>query len=282
MSGTAIKNCICPNNSDSISNIGRPRIVWAIPAIHGQLEPLQKLHDYILEQIRPGDRVVYHGNYTGYSADSAACISEILTFRRMVLSLEGMMPSDIQYLRGRQELIWQKLFQLHYAPNPTDVLLWMLGNGLSETLYSYNLCPHEGIEACKYGTLGITKWTGLIRKAIRAHAGHDVFMCQLKRAAFTDTNNSAPMLFVHAGLNPQQSLHDQGEHFWWACESFQNMDLAYKPFEKVIRGYDPEHKGSHLNCVTATIDDGCGFGGNLVGVAFDENADVSMVLEATH
>jgi serine/threonine protein phosphatase 1 len=280
LSANTIKQCICPHNSDSISNIGRPHTVWTVPAIHGQLTALQNLHDHILQHIRPGDRIVYHGNYTGFSGDSAACITEILTFRRMVLALPGMMPSDIQYLRGRQELIWEKLFQLHYAPNPSDVLLWMLGNGLSDTLYSYGLSPHDGVEACKAGTMGITKWTSLIRKAIRAHPGHDIFMRQLKRAAFTDLNTQAPMLFVHAGLNPSESLYEQGDHFWWACDDFQNMEQAYRPFEKVIRGYDPEHKGSELNCISATIDDACGFGGYLISVGFDQDAQVTCILEA--
>lgn len=63
------------------------------------------MHDAIYDAIRPGDRLVYLGNYTGYSTGAAACVDEILTFRRMI-SIEGMMCSDIVYLKGQQEEMW--------------------------------------------------------------------------------------------------------------------------------------------------------------------------------
>lgn len=265
---------------DSYAGIGRPSAVWTVPAVHGHFEELTRLHDHILERVKPGDRVIYHGNYTGYGPQSVACISEILTFRRMVLAIPGMIPSDIVYLRGQQELIWEKLLQLPFAPDPTNVLLWMLGNGLSSTLYDYGLSPHDGIEACKHGVIGLTKWTNTIRKALRARDGHEIFMNQLKRAAYTDQDSPYPILFIHAGLNPCQTLHEQGDQIWWASEEFKSIEEAYKPFEKVVRGFDPEHNGLHLNGTTATIDDGCGFGGKLVSVSFEQDGSVGSILEA--
>jgi hypothetical protein len=98
--------------------MGRPRTVWSIPAIHGDLGALTRLHDALFERIKPGDRIVYHGNYTGYGEQSAACVDEILTFRRMVLAMPGMICSDFIYLRGQQEQMWQKLLQLQFAPDP--------------------------------------------------------------------------------------------------------------------------------------------------------------------
>lgn len=266
--------------NDSYAQIGTPRRIWTVPAIHGHIDELTRLHDHILEFIKPGDRIVYHGNYTGYGAHSVACITEILTFRRMVLAMPGMMPSDITYLRGQQEQIWDKLLQLQFAPEPTNVLLWMLGNGLSSTLYDYGVSPHDGIEACKAGIMGITRWTNIIRKALRAHAGHEIFMNQLKRAAHTAEDAAYPMLFVHAGLTPHSGLHDQGDHFWWSDHNFNAIESAYKPFEKVVRGFDPEHGGMYLNCITATVDDGCGFGGKLISVGFDTDGTVAEILEA--
>ncbi|MGH1399035.1 MAG: hypothetical protein ACRBCT_07465, partial [Alphaproteobacteria bacterium] len=138
-----------------------------MPAVHGQLDRLSALHDGILEKFNAGDRLVYLGNYTGYGNDAAACIDEILTFRRMIMSIRGVQASDIVYLRGMQEEMWQKLLQLQFAPNPSDVLLWMLGNGMAPTLSSYGICPHDGIEACRQGTMPLTKWTHAVRARIR-------------------------------------------------------------------------------------------------------------------
>jgi hypothetical protein len=35
-----------------------------------------------------------------------------------------------------------------------------------------------------------------------------------------------------------------------------------------------------LNCITATVDDGCGFGGKLISVGFDADGHAYKILEA--
>lgn len=270
----------CHTSADNgLVNLGRPEKVWSIPAIHGELDRLTALHDNILAHFKPGDRLVYLGNYTGYGPQSAACIDEILTFRRMIMSISGVKASDLVYLRGMQEEMWQKLLQLQFAPNASDVLLWMLGNGMSPTLASYNICPHDGIEACRRGIMDLTKWTHSIRHKIRAHAGHEIFMNQLQRAAYSDEASENPLLFVHAGINAQKPLTDQGDALWWDGQSFDTIHAAYRPFHKVVRGYDPAHRGMMMNCVTATIDDACGFGGDLICAGFDQSGEAATILE---
>ncbi len=260
-------------------NLGNPRQIWAIPAIHSAAEDLTLLHDRILKHIQPGDRIVYLGNYTGYGDNATHSIEEILAFRRLVLSIRGMIPSDIIYIKGVQEEMLSKLLQLQFAPNPSDVLLWMLGNGLSTTLNDYGICPHDGIEACRRGIMDITRWTQSIRAKIRAHAGHEDFMVSQCRGAYTCTDSHiSPLLFVHAGLNIGKPLEEQGDSLWWEAQNFDAINTAYAPFEKVVRGYDPAHKGMNLNCVTATIDDGCGFGGKLVCAGFGADGQVNQVL----
>lgn len=260
--------------------MGKPNRIWAISAIHGNIDRLVNMHDEIFKDIKTGDRILYMGNYTGYGPQARQCIDEILAFRRTILAKPSMIPSDLLYLRGRQEEMWDKLLQLPFAPNPQNVLLWMLGNGLSETLRSYGLCPHDGIEACQKGVMGITKWTNQIRKAIRSNAGHEKFMTNYVRAALTDQEATYPMLFVHAGLDSNKPLEAQGDNFWWLSDSFETMQSAYKPFEKVIRGYDPKHRGVYLNCISATIDGGCGFGGELVCAGFTPDGSVEELLQA--
>lgn len=241
---------------------------------------LTQLHDYMHPLIKPGDRIVYMGNYTGYGERAVETVHEILAFRRLVLAMPGMMADDFIYLRGVQEEMWDKLLQLQFASNPGDVLLWMLGKGLSASLYSYGLSPHDGIEACTKGVVQLTKWTAQVRQAVRRQAGHETFSTNLRRAAYTPTDESYPMLFVHAGLDSQKSLGEQGDNFWWGSDKFRAMTEAYKPFEKVVRGFDPTHKGLHLNCITATLDDGCGFGGKLICAGFTRSGDIEAIVEA--
>lgn len=268
-----------PSQDQRFASIGSPRKVWAVSAIHGDADRLMHLHDAIAERIRPGDRLVYLGNYTGYNKAAAACVDEILTFRRLLLSVPGMACSDIVYLKGQQEEIWQKLLQLQFAQDPTNVLLWMLGNGLSATLESYGISPHDGIEACRGGVMTLTRWTSSIREAVRRYPGHEVFNLHHARAAHTDRTAAYPMLFVHAGINAHKTLEAQGDHFWWSHDSFNCIHEPYLPFKKVVRGYDPLRGGVNLNCVTATIDGGCGFGGDLVCAGFDENGNIDKFFE---
>lgn len=276
---THLRNCAAePSN---LVQMGTPKRVWAISAIHAEVEKLIQLHDVLLDKIMPGDRVVYLGNYIGYGPHPIATMQEILTFRRLVLSIPGMMVSDIMYLRGGQEEMWQKLLQLQFAPNPTDVLLWMLSKGLGSTLEGYGISPHDGIMAAQEGVMSLTRWTASIRRAIRKHPGHDIFTTQLKRAAYTHTAMEGSLLFVNAGINPTCDLDKQGDHFWWSSHNFDAIVLPYDPFAKVIRGYDPKHNGLRVNCVTATVDGGSGFGGTLNCAGFDDQGDLIELLEVS-
>lgn len=47
----------------------------------------------------------------------------------VVLAVLAVLADDLVYLRGGQEEIWQKMLQLPFAPNPMQVLEWMLGQG---------------------------------------------------------------------------------------------------------------------------------------------------------
>ncbi len=237
------------------------------------------LHDTLLPRIRPGDRIVYMGNYTGYGDAARETVDELLTFRRMALSIPGVHPSDIVYLRGLQEELWQRLLELQYVQNPTQTLSWMIENGLGATLVSYGMNLREGLSACSEGIMGMVRWIGRVRESIRRHPGHELFASHQRRAAYTETGLETPLLFVHAGLDPNRSLEEQDSHLWWAGDRFGKITQAYQPFAKVIRGFDPGHGGMHLNCVTATVDNGCGFGGPLACAGFDHKAALFDLIE---
>src|SRR5262249_42178989 len=105
------------------------RRVWAIAAIHGEARRLTHLHNIISERFREGDRVVYLGNYLGRGGAVLVTIDELLDFRRRVLGRPGGAGCDVVFLRGAQEEMWHKLLQLQFAPNPGELLEWMVRAG---------------------------------------------------------------------------------------------------------------------------------------------------------
>ena len=266
-------------DSTSLSILGTPDRVWVIGSIHADIDKLFAIHDDLLTKIQKGDKIVYTGNYIGYGFAPKETIEELLTFRRLVLSIPGFLPEDIIYLRGSQEEMLSKLFELPFASDPETVYLWMLGNGLSSTLDGFDLDRHDGLYAARSGVMGMCRWTGKVREALRSIAGYDKFMAHLKRAAHTDKNIETPMLFVNAGIDLNKPLNSQGDNFWWAKKNFRDIHKAYDPFSRVVRGYDPDHKGVYVNGVTATIDGGCGFGGTLACAAFDHGSELVDLIE---
>jgi hypothetical protein len=47
------------------AELGRPRRIWAIGAVHGDVHRLAALHDDLGQRFQPGDRLIYLGNYSG-------------------------------------------------------------------------------------------------------------------------------------------------------------------------------------------------------------------------
>jgi serine/threonine protein phosphatase 1 len=271
----------CDLSSDlRFSSLGQPGRIWAIAAIHADAQRLMTLHDQLFDELTPGDRVVYMGNYIGHGPAPIETLDEILAFRRGALAIPGMAPGDFIYLRGGQEEMWEKLQQLQFAPNPKDVLNWMLDNGMAPVLEAYGLRPRDGLMAAIEGVMSLTRWTARVRGAIRQHPGHDIFQCQLRRAAFTIPESDHPILFVHAGIDPHRTLQDQGDSFWWGGQNFNELNIPLDPFKMVVRGYDPNRGGFNIGCATATLDAGCGFGGGLVCASFGAGGVITGLLEA--
>ena len=100
---------------------------WAVAAIHGEAARLGALHGQLAERIRPGDNLIYLGNVLGRGEAVAETIDELLRFRRAFLARPAVFRDDVAYLRGSQEEMWHKLLQIQFAPNPGEVLTWMMG-----------------------------------------------------------------------------------------------------------------------------------------------------------
>jgi len=278
----------------SFSNLGQPRRIWTVSAIRGQLAPLAAIHNHIYAHCRPGDRVLYTGNYfCGQNAQTGETLDELLYFRRSLLAQPGMMPEDFVYLRGVQEELWSKLLQITFAPIARNVVEWIAGNHpeMDSILAAYGSSLKDAARIAREGIVPLTKWTIYLREKMRACAGHEKFFTLLRRAAFTEhrsddkggedtLSNDNNILFVHAGLDPSLPLTSQGDRFWWAARSFGAMQKPYHPFRTVIRGCDPDDGGVKVADIAVSIDGGCGRGGQLVCAQFSPRGDVLSIQAA--
>ena len=251
---------------DIFATFRRARRVWAVAAIHGEAERLNKLHDMLGERLQDGDRLVYLGNYMGHGAAVGETIDALLGFRRQFLAAPGVFACDIAYLRGQQEEMWHKLLQIQLAVGPAEVLSWMLEQGLETTLAAYGGDAATALRRARSGALELARWTNELRQRMAERGGHVELMSSLRRAAFTDDGS---LLFVHAGIDRKRPLDAQGDAFWWNIDDFTNLDAPFSGYRKIVRGFEPDHSGIQIGDFSATIDAGCGFGGPLASVCFD-------------
>jgi len=251
--------------------------VWAVAAIHGEVDRLRDLHRQLLSEFQPGDQLVYLGNYSGRGAAVLETINELLLFRRFVISHPGVEVEDVIFLRGGQEEMFHKLLQLQLAPNPQQVLQWMVGQGIEPTVEAYGHKISEAILSARDGILSLTKWTSALRNAIRAHDGHTALTSALRHAAFTDGGG---LLLVHAGLDPQRPLLAQSDSFWWGGAGFPAIEEPYENFTRILRGFDRRQGGLQEGPITMTLDGGCGFGGPLVAACLTSSGELVKTLSA--
>jgi hypothetical protein len=256
--------------------LDRPRRIWAVAALNGELGPLVAVHDEIAARYAAGDRIVYLGNYLGPGPDGPAVLDELIAFRRLLLTAPGAEPWDIAYLRGTQEEMWQKLLQLQFASNPQEVLDWMLKQGLSLPLAAYGLDVEEARRRCREGTLSLTRWTGRLAAAMHARPGHDELFASIRRYA---TTGPGGLLFVHAGLDPRRPLSEQRDSFWWGGAYFDAMDSPYEGYRRVVRGADRLRRGRWETPAAVSLDGGAGQGGALVAAVMGADGSIIELIE---
>jgi len=250
--------------------------IWAVASVHGEARRLARLHDRIGERFRPGDRIVYLGNYLGHGDAVAATIDELLDFRCRILASSGGFACNVMFLRGAQEEMWQKLLQLQFAANPGEVLNWMVRAGVEATVKAYGGDLRQGFAATRDGPRTITRWTSGLRTAMNAATGHTTLFASLRHAAFTDDN---ALLFVHAGIAARRPLASQADAFWWGGDDILDLAGRFEGFRRVVRGYDRDRRGLVEREFAASIDAGCGRGGPLLAACFDASGAVAETCE---
>jgi len=248
-----------------------------VGAVHGEAQRLARLHDQIGERFSRSDHLVYLGNYLGHGEDVAATVDELLDFRRRVLGRPHGFACDVVYLRGAQEEMWQKLLQLQFAPNPSEVLAWMVRAGIEATVKAYGGDLRQGFAASRDGPRTITRWTSALRAAMNAAAGHTTLFAALRHAAFTEDE---ALLFVHAGVDPRRALAAQGDAFWWGGVDILELAAPFAGFGRVIRGFDRERRGLVESQFGVSVDGGAGRGGPLLAVCLAKDGAIVDLCEA--
>ena len=267
------------------SNIGHPNKIWVISAIHGEVERLISVHQSLYAKFKPGDRLIYTGNYLGgASAKPVPTLDELLHFRRTLMAKPGVMAEDIVYLRGIQEELFGKLLQIQFAPNASQIADWMTKYhpDMDSVLQAYGASLPELSRTAREGILNLTRWSVALKNSIRSEPGHEKFFTVLRLAAFTENRhtNDNNLLFVHAGLDPEKPLAAQGDQFWWAFKGFNKIPAPYSPFRSVIRGHDPERNGIQVTPGYISLDGGCGHGGKLVCAQLSNMGEIIEILAA--
>jgi len=262
---------------DRFARLRGARRVWAVASVHGEARRLSRLHDLIGARFAQGDRLVYLGNYLGHGEDVRATINELLDFRRRVLGRPSGFACDVVYLRGAQEEMWQKLLQLQFAPNPTEVLSFMVQAGVEATVLAYGGDLRQGFAAARDGPRTITRWTSGLRAAMNAAEGHSTLFAALRHSALTQEKG---LLFVHAGVDPRRPLIAQGDAFWWGPTDILELAAPFAEFRRVVRGYDKDRRGIVQGQFGVSVDGGAGRGGALVAACIAADGTVVDFCEA--
>jgi len=254
------------------------RRTWAVASVYGEVDHLIAVHDLLASRIEVEDNLVYLGNFLGRGRDVASTIQELLVFRRALMARQpdGDVGA-IAYLRGSQEEMWHKLLQVQFAPDPREVLDWMLARGVGATIVAYGGTVASGQTAAKRGAVALSRWTNNLRAAMQSCDGHQQLFSALRRAAYTE---DGALLFVSAGVDPSRPLDSQQDSFWWGSRDFEAADEPYGGFTRVIRGAAPGRYGVAVSTARVSIDGGCGAGGPLVAACFDATGNLVDIIEA--
>ncbi len=266
--------------NEKFAELGSPRKIWAVAAIHGDIDRLVTLHDHLAARFSVRDRLVYLGNYLGVeSRTNAAVLEEILLFRSALLCKTGLEASDISYLRGPAEEAWQRLLRLQFAPLPHQMLEKLLLSGVESYLRLYGVSITDTRSIARAGSLTITRWTNHLRSLQRAAPGHEKLMFTMRRAAFANPDaEQKRLLFVPASFDPTRSIDDQGEALWWTAVPFHVSGRAANAYSRIVRGFDSVNGGADLDNLAVTLDGGCGRGGPLVCGCFTPSGKLTELV----
>ena len=226
------------DKSSNFVELERSNKIWAIGSIHSNLKSFTSIKKFIFNNFKRNDKLIFLGNVIGLGNKSKETLSSVIDLRFNLMSKFKLKPEAIIFLRGAQEEMFSKLLQLQLAPNPSEILEWMLDHGVNETIKSYGFLENEVKNVASSGTITISKWTANLNKALQNNPGHIEYFLNLKHAAYSHTKK---ILFVNRGVDITRPLSAQNDCFWWGYQNFSTIQQPYKTFIRIVRGYESEH-----------------------------------------
>ena len=131
------------NNKSNFVELAESQRIWAIGSIHSNLNSFESIRDFIISEFKGSDKLIFLGNVIGLGNHAKETITEVNKLRFRIMSKFKLKSNSIVYLRGAQEEMFSKLLQLQTAPNPEEILKWMLEHGVDKTINSYGLSTNE-------------------------------------------------------------------------------------------------------------------------------------------
>lgn len=255
--------------------------IYAIGDIHGHLDRLREVHDWILEdqkRIGGSHKVVHVGDLTDRGPDSAGVIQFLIDGRAA--------ESPWVVLRGNHDRMMSLYLDTPSARDPKlrPDLSWLhhrLG-GLT-TLASYGVLPMDETNPkapkgkhwvqSKDGDIDVQTSYGLDPNSLEDKALQDAARNAVPQAhkrflkSLSNTYRTDDALFVHAGIRGSVAIEDQVEDdLIWIREPFLSDRTNHGPL--IVHGHTPidvlVHHGNRVN-----IDTGVAFGGPLTVIAVE-------------
>ena len=229
------------------------RVIYAIGDVHGEAERLRQLHGHILERhaLKYSDKsifIVHLGDYVDRGADSAGVIDA-------VMQLEARADVSCVSLRGNHEdMMLDGLMDAF----PTAYTNWM-DNGGRDTIKSY--------EARGQSTVP------------------ESHIAWLKSCPLIHVDEEARMIFVHAGIRPDQFPNEaEATYLWTRSRRFFEVEHWDNPSLEgwtVVHGHTPTDDFYPEACTAAStrinIDTGAVFGGRLTAAVFEKGQPVRFM-----
>ena len=267
---------------DNVSNfieLNKSNKIWAIGSIHSNLKSFSSIKKFILKNFESNDKLVFLGNIIGLGDESKETLSSVIKLRFDLMSKFKLKPESVVFLRGAQEEMFSKLLQLQLAPNPSEIVEWMFDHGVNQTIKSYGFSEDEVKNIASAGTIKISKWTSHLNKILHKNPGHSQYFLNLKHAAYSYTKK---ILFVNRGVDITRPLSAQNDCFWWGFQNFSTIQLPYKTFLRIVRGYESQHLNQFeisKNKVVCTLFKQPLSNKNILCGIFSENGEILDLFE---
>ena len=178
-----------------------------------------------------------------------------------------MSVCDVAFLRGSQEEMWQKLFQLHLSVEPASVLQWMLDRGVRQTLAAYGWGPDEAQGRVSNGSQEIARLAQRASRPDAAVSGAPGASGQRAASGVYRRRRPPVRQLGPRSLSPSRCPERR------LLVGRRSAGCAGPALRRLQEDHPavsiPRRAGVSLDDYVATVDGGAGFGGTLAAACFD-------------